>query len=63
MAMAVFISPRATLTQPTYTTIPLLGVSVAAATNYDDHTLADARWAGRLGLLVSVLLATLAPHC
>jgi signal transduction histidine kinase len=54
-----FISPRGDSYTTTYTTIPLLGVSVAAATNYD-QTLADARWAGRLGLLVSVLLATLA---
>jgi signal transduction histidine kinase len=54
-----FISPRGEPYAASYTTIPPLDVSVAAATNYD-QAVADARRAGKLGLLVAVLLATLA---
>jgi len=54
-----FISPRGGTYSASYTRIPLLDVSLAAATNYD-QAVAEARLAGKLGLLVSVLLATLA---
>jgi signal transduction histidine kinase len=53
-----FISPTGDTYSASYTRIPLLDVSLAAATNYD-QAVAEAHVAGKLGLLVSVLLATL----
>jgi len=54
-----FISPKGDTYTVSYTRIPFLDVSVAAATNYD-QAVADLRLVGRLGLLASILLATLA---
>jgi len=51
-----FISPKGDTYTVSYTRIPFLEVSVAAATNYD-QAVADARLVGRLGLLAEVLLA------
>lgn len=55
---ASFLSPSGDRYTTSYTRIPLLDVSLAAATNYD-QAVAEARVAGKLGLLISVLLSML----